>query len=201
MNKQIYIIHSDGTARRRLTAGGQDNNILTDWSRDGGRLLMTSNVRSPAGLMPYLVDPRSGDAEELQQRSGVSSLSDVSPDGRAALVWRVASRSDCNLYLVDIATHRETPLTIHSGPGHFAGKFGGDSHTIYLSTDKDRDLRAFARMTVEQSGVVGTVAMLAERADADLSDFKVNAQGTQAALVWNKGGHDKLEIIGLPGGG
>src|SRR5271170_1398272 len=57
MNKQIYIINGDGTTRRRLTAGGQDNNILTGWSRDGGRLLMTSNVRSPAGLMPYIVDP------------------------------------------------------------------------------------------------------------------------------------------------
>jgi dipeptidyl aminopeptidase/acylaminoacyl peptidase len=200
MNKQIYIIHSDGTTRRRLTAGGQDNNILTGWSRDGGRLLMTSNVRSPAGLMPYIVDPRNGDAQELQHGSGVSSLYGVSPDGRAALVWREVSRSDCNLYLVDIATHRETPLTIHSGPGHFVGKFGGDSHTIYLSTDKDRDLRAFARMTVDQNGVVGTVSMLAERADADLSDFEVNAQGTQAALVWNKGGRNELEIIGLPGG-
>lgn len=200
LNTQIYVIQSDGTSRRRLTAGGRDNNVLMGWSRDGGRLLMTSNVSSPAGLMPYLVDPGSGEAQELQQGTGVSSLSDVSPDGHMALVWHEVSRGDCDLYLVDIGSRRTTPLTIHSGPGHFSGKFGGDSHTIYLSTDKDRDLRAFARMTVNQSGAVGTVSMLAERTDADLGGFEVNAQGTLAALIWNKGGRNELEVINLPSG-
>ena len=49
LNQQIWLVRPDGSALRRLTDGGTDNNWLAAWSHDGRRLAIASSRRSPDG--------------------------------------------------------------------------------------------------------------------------------------------------------
>jgi dipeptidyl aminopeptidase/acylaminoacyl peptidase len=197
MNSQVYLIHPDGTGLRRLTDGGKENNWLGDWTYDGRALTLSSNRRSADAMDAYLVDPTDGKLQLITQNQGIGYFSDVSRDRRHAVLWRMLSRSDDNLFLVDLANGRETLLTPHQGPGSFYGVMSPDGRTVYLTSNKDRDLAAFARIKLSQDNQPGPIEVIAARDDAELDGFEINEQGTTAALVWNVAGRSELSFLNL----
>jgi dipeptidyl aminopeptidase/acylaminoacyl peptidase len=198
MNTQVYVIHPDGTGQRRLTAGGKENNEFDGWTHDGRFLMVGSNVRDAAAIDPYLLDPATGKMDLLGKEQGLNTLEDVSRDGKYALIARLVNRGDNDLYLLDLKTHKETLLTPHQGPGEFGGQIAPDGLTIYLTSNKDRDLTAFARVHLDEKGTPGPIEVVAERKDADLDGFLLNEQGTLAVLIWNAGGKSELSMAELP---
>src|SRR5690242_2593057 len=200
MNAQIYTIRPDGTGAHRLTAGGKDNNNFYGWTHDGSRIRMGSNVARPDAVQPYLADPVAGRMDIVLEGPGINGLQDVSREGKTALISRLISRGNNDLYLLDLASRKETLLTPHTGPGEFGGEIAPDGHTIYLASNKDRDLEAFARIRLDASGKPGPIEVIAERPDAELDGFLLNEQGTLAALIWNVGGKSELGFVDLPSG-
>jgi dipeptidyl aminopeptidase/acylaminoacyl peptidase len=199
MNTQVYLVRPDGTGLRRLTDGGKETNQLQGWTHDGRSLRISSNRRQPAFSDAYLVDVEAGRWRLVAETGGVGGLTDVSRDGRRAVVSRLVNRGDNNLDLVDLASGQEAKLTLHEGLGRFSGgKFSPDGQTIYLSSDKDRDLPAFAQVVLDtDSGRPGPIEVLAAREGAELDDFEINEQGTLAALIWNVDGQSELELFDL----
>ena len=200
MNVQVYLVHPDGTGLKRLTDGGKENNAVGPWSRDGAILALTSNRRSHDAIDPYVYDVAAGTSRLVLENRGIGGFDDLSRDKKLALLNRLVNRGDNNLYLVDVATGKETLLTKHDGPATFAGAFSGDGRAIYLETNADRDHTAFARMELSSSGGPGKVTILAERPDAELQSFTLDDPGTTAALLWNVAGNSDLELLDLKTG-
>lgn len=200
MNTQVFIVRPDGSEQKRLTDGGKETNRLFAWTRDGLRLALGANTRNPAAIDAYLVDPQTGHRDLVVQNDAMATLEDVSRDRSVGLVSRLVGRGDNNLYFVDFATGNETLLTPHSGPGTFFGELAPDARTVYLASNKDRDLTAFARVRLAEGGAAGPIEIIAERADAELGSFTVNDQGTLAALVWNVAGRSELSFVDLASG-
>jgi len=200
MNTQVYLLRPDGTDVRRLTAGGQDNNWLGPWPHDGAALAISSNVRDPDGMDAYLVDISTGELRFVATNTGIGRINDVSRDGRRALLYRMASRSDDNLFLLDLASAEEHLLTGHDGPGTFDnGRFSPDGATVYLSSNKDRDLTAFARIQLGSEGQPGASEVIAARDDAELEAFELTDDGSTGALLWNVAGRSELDLLDLTG--
>ena len=149
MNTQIYVVRPDGSGLRRLTDGGKETNNLGDWTHDGRRITMGSNRGNPSAIDAYFVDPANGARDLVSANKGLQTLEDVSRDGTLALVGRLRGRGDNDLYLVNLQSHTETLATPHDPPGSFAGQLAPDGRAIYLSSDKDRDRSAFARIRIE----------------------------------------------------
>lgn len=200
MNTQVYTVKADGSEQKRLTDGGRETNRLFGWTRDGLRLAVGANTRNPAAIDAYLVDPQTGRRDLVVQNDAMAALEDVSRDRSVGLVSRLVGRGDNNLYFVDFATGKETLLTPHTGPGTFFGELAPDARTVYLASNKDRDLTAFARVRLAEGGAAGPIEIVAERADAELDSFTVNDQGTIAALVWNVAGRSELAFVDLASG-
>jgi dipeptidyl aminopeptidase/acylaminoacyl peptidase len=197
LNSQIHVIRADGTGMRRLTDGGKENNWLGDWTDDGKFLTMSSNRREPATMDAYLLDPTTGAMQMVAELHGVGAITSVSRDRRWAIVSRVKSRGDNNLFLLDLVARREVLVTEHTPPGEFYGEISPDGRTVYLGSNKDRDLTAFGRVRLSADGKPGPIEILAERADAELDGFELNHAGTEAALVWNVAGRHALDFIDL----
>jgi dipeptidyl aminopeptidase/acylaminoacyl peptidase len=197
INEQVYLVRPDGSGLRRLTDGGKETNRLGGWSFDGKTLLLGSNRRSAASVDPYLYDVGRGEARLLSDKPGLSTLLDVSRDGRFALLSRLVSRGDNDLVLLEIAGGRETLLTPHQGPGSFAGRFAPDGRAVYLSTNKDRDMVAFGRVALGPDGAPGPIEVLAGREDAELSEFAIDEKGVLAALAWNAAGRSEVVFLDL----
>ena len=197
MNTQIYLVHPDGTGLKRYTPGGKDNNWLASWTHDGSAVMMSSNIRDGAAMDSYLLAVPDGKMRMVAQNPGIGNLEDVSRDNRLALVSRMKSRGSNDLYLVDTGNGKEVSLTPHDGPGEFSGRFSLDAKTVYMASNKDRDLKAFAKEKVGPQDEPGAIQVLAARDDAELDDFAINEQGTQAALIWNAAGKSELSFVDL----
>ncbi|MBI4860006.1 MAG: S9 family peptidase [Candidatus Riflebacteria bacterium] len=200
VNTQVHVVRPDGTGLRRLTEGGRETNDLADWTPDGRKLRTGSNRRKASAIDAYLTDPVTGASELVVASDGIASLEGVSRDGYRALLNRMVNRSDNNLYLVDLRTRLETLLTPHSGPGSFTGKLSEDGRTVYLSSNKDRDLLAFSRVRLSDRGAPAPPEVLAQRPDAELDWFEIDAQGARAALLWNVAGKSELAFVDLASG-
>ena len=200
MNTQVYVVRPDGSGQKRLTKGGKETNRFFGWTHDGSRLALGANTRNPSAMDAYLADPSSGAAELVVQNDALATLEDVSRDRRFGLVSRLLGRGDNNLYLVDLQARKETLLTPHTGPGSFSGELAPDGKTVYLVSNKDRDLLAFARVRIGADRAPGPIEVIAERPDAEADSFTINEQGTLAALTWNVAGRSELSFVQLPTG-
>ena len=200
LNSQIYVVRPDGTGLRRLTDGGKENNGLGDWTADGRFLTVTSNRRRPATMDAYLLDPASGRMDLVAELNGVGGIQGVSRDGRRAVVGRLRSRGDNNLYLLDLETRKEALLTPHEPPGLFSGAISPDGATVYLSSNKDRDLAAFARIRIGADGIPGPIEVIAQRPDAELDGFELSHSGDEATLAWNVAGRNEISFVDLRSG-
>jgi dipeptidyl aminopeptidase/acylaminoacyl peptidase len=200
MNTQVYVIRADGSGQKRLTKGGKETNRLFGWAHDGKRLALGANTRNPSAIDAYLADPLTGASEMVVQNDALATLEDVSRDGRWGLLSRLVSRGDNDLFLVDLGTKKETLLTPHRGPGSFSGALAADGRTVYLVSNKDRDRLAFARVKIDAGGVAGPIEVMAERPDAEADGFRLNDQGTLAAVLWNVAGRGELSFVDLPSG-
>ncbi len=200
LNAQIYVVRADGSGLRRLTDGGKENNGLGDWTEDGRFLTATSNRRKAETMDAYLLDPATGRMDMVAELDGVGGIQGMSRDGKRALIGRLRSRGDNNLYLLDVQARKEVLLTPHDPPGLFFGDISPDGGTVYLSSNKDRDLAAFARVRISADGAPGAIEVIAERPDAELDWFALDHAGMEAALVWNVAGRNQVEFMDLASG-
>jgi len=197
LNEQIYLLQPDGQAPPRLiTEGGQVNNQLAGWS--GPWLRFSANPKDPGSLDAYTYDSRTGEIKLVAVNPGTGRLTDLSQDGRRAIVQRVKSRGDSNLYLIDVPSGREQLITPHTPPGAFEeGRFSPDGLTIYLASNHESDRIGLERVAIGKDGRPGPIQRIADREGAELDDFGINDQGTVAAVVWNVGGRSELGFLDL----
>ena len=201
MNSQVWVARPDGTGLRLLTAGGNETNRLSGFTRDASRLLLASNERSAATIDAYLLDPLTGEPTARTTGPGSHSYTDVSCDGRFALLSRLVQRGDDDLLLVDLETGGELLLTPHEGPASFGrAVFSPDGRTVWLSSNADRELAAFARIRLGTNGPPGPIEVVASRDDAELDTFEIDEAGLTAALVWNVAGKSELAFVDLATG-
>jgi dipeptidyl aminopeptidase/acylaminoacyl peptidase len=215
MNSQVYLMRPDGQQLSRASGPADDvksNNLLHGFSHDGRLLLLSSNRTDPASLDPFTYETATGAWRRVALGGGDGRLSDVSRDGRYGLVVRTRQRGDEDVSIVDLQTGREALLTPHQPPASFDDAlFAPDGMTVYLASNRDRDLLAFARIRLVRSregeppmaaaggagGGAGGIEVLAARDDAELDAFKITADGHTAALLWNAAGRSQLSFLDL----
>jgi dipeptidyl aminopeptidase/acylaminoacyl peptidase len=197
LNSQVYVVRPDGTGLRLLTQGGKDNNGFDAWTEDGTRIAIDSSRLDPASRDSFLIDLQSGAVNLVSKNPGIGSITSISRDGRKALLFRLRSRGDNNLYLLDLASGKDTLLTQHEGIATFFGEMTLDGSTVYVGSNKDRDLTAFARIRIAPDGTPGNIEVLADRPDGELDGLTLNRQGTLAALIWNIQGRNELSFYDL----
>ncbi|MEM6936281.1 MAG: S9 family peptidase [Pseudomonadota bacterium] len=192
MNSQIYLVRPDGTGMRQLTAGGQVNNFLAGWNRSGSRLWLASNERSPAAMDAYTYEMSSGELTHRANNPGIGGASDESPDGRRAILWRVQSRSDGNLYVIDLKSGAEHLLTPHKPPGTFSNGRFLDNETILLASNAERDLIALGRVKLDEDGRPGPLEVVASHPTGELQSLTLTKDGRTGLLIWNVRGRSEL---------
>ena len=73
---------------------------LSQWSNDGRYLNFSSSADSANGMDCWVHDTQSGENRLVVKNQGIGVCA-LSPDNRFAVVGRMASRGDNNLFLVD----------------------------------------------------------------------------------------------------
>jgi dipeptidyl aminopeptidase/acylaminoacyl peptidase len=196
-NAALLLASADGTGIRALDGDGDANTFVGDFTRDG-RYAFTSNLRDAASMDIWLWDPKTGKASNAIQMQGLGGALDVIGD--QALVTRLVTRGNNNLWLDDLATGKSTLLTPHEGPASVDGLFGADASTVYLNHNLGLDRSVFARLSIDAQGRPTTPQTLASRDDGELQDFELSDDKRTALLLWNIAGRNELERIDLGSG-
>ncbi len=197
MNTQVYLVRPDGTGLKRLTDGGKETNRLGGFRHDGRKLALASNKRTGVGIDAYVWDADSGRLDLVAENPGVGGISDLSRDGKKALLNRLRYRGSNDLVLVDLATRKETLLTPHEGPGSYSGVFSPDGKVVWVSSNEKRDKTAFGRIVLGDGGKPGPIEILAARDDAELASFSIDDEGKTAVLIWNVAGRAEMAFVDL----
>ena len=197
LNTQVYVVKPDGTGMKLLTKGGQDNNGLDGWTEDGKQIAIDSSRDDPASRDSFMIELDTGHVNLVAKNPGLGNINGISRNGKSALLQRLRSRGDNNLYLLNLTTGKDTLITKHDGIALFFGEIAPDGSAAYIGTNKDRDLMAFARVKFGSDDAAGPIEILAERADAELEGLRVNKQGTLVALSWNVKGRSEISFYDL----
>ena len=197
LNTQVYVVKPDGTGMKLLTLGGKDNNGFDDWTDDGKQIAIDSSRDDPARRDSFMIDVATGQTRLVAKNPGIGSIDGISRDGKRALLNRLKNRGDNNLYVLDLASGKDTLITKHDGVALFFGELAPDGEAAYIGTNKDRDLMVFGRIKIAADGTPSNIEVLAERADGELDGLRLNKQGTMAALLWNIKGRTELSFYDL----
>jgi dipeptidyl aminopeptidase/acylaminoacyl peptidase len=198
MNSQVGLVRPDGSELHLITEGGKDNNSLLRWSPDGSAIMVNSSRRRPDVVDAFLVDPTTAEFRTVAEGRPVCGLSDLSPDGRHALVNRLHFRANNDVFLVDLATGSEILLTEHEGLGAFAwARFSADGRRVVLSSDLGVDRSSLAVVDLHDDRPAGAINVVRSRPDADLEVFSLAPDRRQALLSWNCAGRSAVELVDL----
>ena len=127
---QLYRLDN---GRLKLITDGKSRNAINAWSHDGRWLAYTSTRRNGADNDIWIVDPREPASNRLlaQVKGGGWGLADFAPDGRSAVVAKYLSVNKTDLYRIDVATGRMTPIGDHSKPISYGGaQFAPERHLV-----------------------------------------------------------------------
>ena len=192
LNSQIYLMPADGGEMRMITAGGEVNNWLIGWSDDGRYLSYSSNAESENGMDCWLHDTQTGDNRLIVKNQGIGAC-ELSPDNQYALAWRMVSRGNTDLYLVDVESAAEQHLTPHVGVAISQGGLFLDDDTLVFATNVDREMLALAQVDIAD-GAVGPLEILVGRDDAELAGMDKLGDG-RLLLNWNVAGRSELAFF------
>jgi len=192
LNSQIFLVPTNGDEMRMITAGGQVNNWLNDWSKDGRYLSYSSSEGSESGMDCWLHDTMTSENRLIVSNQGIGSCP-LSPDNQYALAWRMVNRGNTDLYLVDLESGTEQHLTPHQGVAVSQGALFLDNETVVFATNVDREMLALAEVNIID-GVASPLKVLVGRDNADLAGIDKLDDG-RLLLNWNAAGRSELAFL------
>ena len=132
----LFISNADGTGEQALTQQGSlDYNPA--WSPKGDWIVFTSERASSADL--YRIHPDGTGLDRLTDDPAFDDQAAFSPDGKQIVFVTTRASGTANLWILDTATRKATPLTSGRG-GDFRPAWSPDGQWIAFSSDRESNL-------------------------------------------------------------
>jgi len=204
---QLYTL-KDG--RLTLLTDGKSRNEINAVSADGKLLGYSSTRRNGTDSDLYVIDPRDPASNKLvlQVKGGGWGIADFAPGNATAVVGNYQSVQKSDLYLLDLATSKLTPIGDHKKAIAYGGaKFAPDG-ALWVTSDEGSDFQRLGTLDPK----TGKFTPRAPEKKWDVESFDIAPDGSFIAYVVNEAGISKLrlldpktgqlrEVPGLPVGG
>ncbi len=204
---QLYTL-KDG--RLTLLTDGKSRNEINAVSSDGKLLGYSSTRRNGADSDLYVIDPRDPASNRLvlQVKGGGWGIADFAPGNATAVVGNYQSVQKSDLYVLDLATSKLTPIGDHKKAISYGGaKFAPDG-ALWVTSDEGSDFQRLGTLDPR----TGKFTPRAPETKWDVEGFDIAPDGSFIAYTVNEAGISKLrlldpktgqsrEVAGLPTGG
>jgi dipeptidyl aminopeptidase/acylaminoacyl peptidase len=193
-NAQIVLLDPERGVEQPLTAGHEAAmHLFGEWSANGTQILFAANRRQSARFDLY-VQPLDGPARLVWQNDepGFLTSQSFSPDGRRAVVARVASGSHHELYEIDLASGTAQRITPGDDVRFHAARYAADGRSLYLITDYDSDVLYVGRLDLQTLALEPIIA-----GEWDISAIDLSPDRERLAYVVNEGGIGRLYLLDL----
>ncbi len=206
-NTQFFWMKTDGSGVLALTDDPKVRNNFAEVSSDGKKIYYASNKRNRTFFDVYSMEIATGKEELLYQYDGNINIAAVNNSGSKFVLSRdgIEKSLDNDLFMVDVATKKETLLTPHSDASEF-----GDVHFladgIVLTTNDKREFSGLAYM--RKKNAAGDDWSEANRETRIIDDHKWDVGGVTisdghglVAYTVNRDGFSELYLRKIETGG
>lgn len=206
-NTQFFWMKTDGSGVRALTDDPKVRNNFAEVSSDGKKIYYASNKRNRTFFDAYSMEIVTGKEELLYQYDGNINIAAVNDAGSKFVLSRdgIEKSLDNDLFMVDVATKKETHLTPHKDASEF-----GDVHfladSIVLTTNDGREFQGLAQM--RKKNAAGDDWSEANREVKIIDDQKWDIGGvtltdnaSMMAYTINRDGYSELYLRNIETGG
>ncbi|URW75246.1 prolyl oligopeptidase family serine peptidase [Sphingomonas donggukensis] len=185
---QLYTL-KDG--RLTLLTDGKSRNNFGAFSADGRLVGYTSTKRTGADNDIYVMDPRNPGSARLvaQVKGGGWSFVDFLPGNTHAVVYNYSSIQKSDLYDLDLATGRMTPLNDLAKPVSYGSAQVSPDGTLWVLSDEGSD---FQRLGILKGGSFTPVA---PEPKWGVEEFSIADDGGFIAYLVNEGGTSRLKLL------
>jgi dipeptidyl aminopeptidase/acylaminoacyl peptidase len=187
---QLYRLDK---GRLVLLTDGKSRNEMNAWSHDGRWLAYSSTRRNGADSDLYVVDPRDPSTSRMvaQVKGGGWAVADFAPDGRTAVVANYLSVNKTDLYRLDLASGRMTPIGDPSKPIAYGGARFAPNGTLWVTSDEGSDFQRLGRL----DPATGRFTPVAPEKSWDVESFDISEDGRFIAYLVNEAGVSRLRLL------
>jgi dipeptidyl aminopeptidase/acylaminoacyl peptidase len=191
---QIYRLDH---GRLTLLTDGKSRNEMNAWSHDGKWLAYTSTRRTGVDNDIYVIDPRDPTSNRLvaEVKGGGWSLRDFAPDGTSAIVANQISITKTELYRLDLASGKMTPIGDGKGDIAYGSVRYAADGTLWVISDADSDFHRLGRLD-PMSGRFTPVTT----EKWDVEEFDLSDDGRFIAYAVNEAGTSRLKLLDIASG-
>jgi dipeptidyl aminopeptidase/acylaminoacyl peptidase len=177
-----------------LTDGGRSQNGGWAWNNKKNLICYGSTRRNGADRDLWIMDPTDPKSDRLavQVSGGGWSVQDWAPDDATLLIMESLSVNKTNLYLVDVATGKRTPLTDPTKDVAYGGaQFSLDGKSVYLTTDELGEFQQLAILSLADK----KTTLLSEDIPFDVESFELSHDGTKMVFSVNQRGMSQVFVM------
>jgi dipeptidyl aminopeptidase/acylaminoacyl peptidase len=190
---EFFQIYTLAGGRLNLLTDGRSRNEFNGWSHDGRWIGYTSTRRNGTDYDIYVVDPRNPSTNRMvaQVQGGGWGVADFAFDGRSAVVTNYISVTKSNLYRLDLASGRMTPIGDPNRDISYGGAEYAPDGTLWVTSDEGSDFQRLGRLDVATGRFTPVVANI----NWDVESFDVSDDGRTIAFVTNEAGVSRLRLL------
>lgn len=187
---QLYTL-KDG--RLTLLTDGKSRNAINAVSADGKLLGYSSTRRNGADSDLYVIDPRDPASNRLvlQVKGGGWGIADFAPGNATAVVGNYQSVQKSDLYLLDLATSKLTPIGDHKKTIAYSGAKYAPDGALWVTSDEGSDFQRLGTLDPK----TGKFTPRAPEKKWDVESFDIAPDGSFIAYVVNEAGISKLRLL------
>jgi dipeptidyl aminopeptidase/acylaminoacyl peptidase len=195
---EFYQIFAMKDGRLTMLTDGKSRNSLDAWSKDGSLVAFTSTRRNGRDNDIYVMNPRDSASARLagQVDSNGWSVAGFAPDKSWALAQRSASVEKTDLFRLDLASGKMTPVGNHAKKIAFSGASFAPDGTIWVASDAGSDLQRLG--TLDPATGAFTPRGPAEKWDVEA--FDISGDGRFIAYAVNEAGVSRLRLLDVASG-
>ena len=190
---EFYQLYTLKDGRLTLLTDGKSRNELGAWSHDGQWIAYTSTRRNGTDYDIYVMDPRDPKSDRLvtQVKGGGWGVSDFAPDGKTAVVTEYVSVTKSNLYVLDIASGKMTPIgDIKKDIAYGSAAYAPDG-TLWVTSDEGSDFQRLGTLDV----ATGKFTPKSPDKKWDVEGFDIAEDGSFIAYSLNEAGVDRVKLL------
>ena len=187
---QLYTL-KDG--RLTLLTDGKSRNEFQAFSHDGQWIAYSSTRRNGIDSDLYVVNPRDPATNCLvvQVKGGGWSIDGFAPDGKGAVVRQYISIQKSNLWWLDLASGKPTPIGDHGKPVSYAAADFAPDGTLWVTSDEGSDYQRLGTLDPR----TGKFTPRAPDVKGDVEEFSIADDGSFIAYAVNETGISKLRLL------
>jgi dipeptidyl aminopeptidase/acylaminoacyl peptidase len=190
---EFFQLYTLASGRLTLLTDGRSRNELGAWSHDGRWIGYSSTRRNGADSDLYVIDPRNPSTNRMvaQVRGGGWAIADFSPDGRSAVAINYISVTKVNLFLLDLASGRMTPIGDQSRDiAYGSAQFAPDGR-LWVTSDAGSDFQRLGIIDTATGRFTPAVADI----NWDVENFDIAEDGRTIAFTTNEAGISRLRLF------